>query len=89
MTKKEYDEMQEAQRTQGKVKTLLQANLDIRRHRDAENKRKAADMLEQRHLQKLRDIETIEERKRLARELEEKERERERQLIEMKRMKEQ
>ena len=46
-------------------------------------------MLEQRHLQKLRDIELIEEWKRIARELEEREKERERQLLEMKRVKEQ
>ena len=75
LTKKECDEIQDSiqqsSRKLSQVKNLLQANQDIRKQRDVDNKRKAADMLEQRHLAKLQEIEMVEEQKRLARELEE------------------
>ena len=75
LTKKEHDEIQDSiqqsSRKLNKVKNLLQANQEIRKQRDVDNKKKAVDMLEQRHLAKLQEIEMVEEQKRIARELEE------------------
>ena len=46
MTKSEYDELQDSQMRNDKVKNLLKTNQDIRKQRDVDNKKKSAEMLE-------------------------------------------